>query len=534
MPKFKIKAAPKCTVCKKSAYPAERIEIFDLVVHKLCFNCTTCATKLTLGNASINTKTGLLFCKTHFADQLRTTDGERFATGPKNVAKKMKAAMEKKAPGSSKSAAQGQSQGGLLTEDLEVLRLAKYDTQLEAQVKDWLEDVSGKSLAEHHDPTTHDYGAFSGGLSDGVVLCYFMQTLAPGSIPQIQESSQPFKQMENIKHFLSALRTEFKFAENEVFETMDLRDEKNLNQVLQAMCTLHRKVNANSKIAHFAADHKLSVRDMSGEVEKAEQELARKRQAKTDADNMSKKTTPSKSPTSSPTPSKSTPTSTVSTSNKNTKPDYSKSEFYMMINEENHGPYTGVDMSSWFTAGDVSPECWCSCDGGDWKQAKDFFQEDEAKEQPKAPEVKAAEPKAAPVETTKASTKKDLSGSEFYMMINDENHGPYTGVDMSSWFTAGDVSPECWCSCDGGEWKQAKDFFQQDATVTVPETVPEVKAEQGKKDLSGSEFYMMINDENHGPYTGVDMSTWFTAGDVSPECWCSCDGGEWTQAKDLF
>ena len=55
--------------------------------------------------------------------------------------------------------------------------------------------------------------------------------------------------------------------------------------------------------------------------------------------------------------------------------------------------------------------------------AKDFFQEDEAKEQPKAPEVKAAEPKAAPVETTKASTKKDLSGSEFYMMINDENHG---------------------------------------------------------------------------------------------------------------
>ena len=132
---FKIKAAPKCSVCQKSAYPNERVDIFNLSVHKLCFNCTTCAKKLTLSGASINTDTGLLYCKTHFADQLRVNDGARYAKGSKNVAQKMKAQMEMKKPGSSKSMGANQTQGGLLQEDLDFLRLAKYDKQLEAQVQ---------------------------------------------------------------------------------------------------------------------------------------------------------------------------------------------------------------------------------------------------------------------------------------------------------------------------------------------------------------------------------------------------------------
>ena len=146
MPKFKIKAAPKCSVCKKSAYPAERVDIFDISVHKLCFNCTTCQKKLTLNDASINTDTGLLFCKTHFADQLRTNDGARFAQGAKNVAAKMMKDKELKKPGSSKALINNMDQGGLLQEELDFLRNAKYDKQLEAQVKSWIESVSGKTI----------------------------------------------------------------------------------------------------------------------------------------------------------------------------------------------------------------------------------------------------------------------------------------------------------------------------------------------------------------------------------------------------
>jgi hypothetical protein len=446
---FKIKAAPKCSVCQKSAYPNERVDIFNLSVHKLCFNCTTCAKKLTLSGACINTDTGLLFCKTHFADQLRVNDGARYAKGSKNVAQKMKAQMELKKPGSSKSMGANQTQGGLLQEDLDFLRLAKYDRQLEAQVQKWVDSVSGHSIAERGD------GTFSGGLRDGVILCYLMQTLVPGSIPRIQESSQVFKQMENIKHFLAALRTEFKFAENEVFSTLDLTEESNLNQVLQAFCTLHRKVGDNADLKHYIEGHNLVVRDMSAAVEKAEQELARRRKEKGEALN---KTTPKKAapaapaapaatPTPAPTPTKSEPTASKSN-------EYDKSEFYMQIGEDTHGPYVGTEMSTWFAAGDVSPECWCSCDGGDWKMAKEFFGKSEAASP--APAV-AAEP-AVVAEPAKASGG-TYDSSEFYMMIGEDTHGPYVGKEMSSWVAAGDVSPECWCSCDGGDWKMAKEFF---------------------------------------------------------------------------
>jgi hypothetical protein len=121
-------------------------------------------------------------------------------------------------------------------------------------------------------------------------------------------------------------------------------------------------------------------------------------------------------------------------------------------------------------------------------------------------------------------------------MIGDDTHGPYTGVEMSSWFTAGDVSPECWCSADGGDWKMAKDFFGGDSGGSDAKEEPTASNSGGGGggNYDSSEFYMMIGDDTHGPYTGVEMSSWFTAGDVSPECWCSADGGDWKMAKDFF
>ena len=84
--------------------------------------------------------------------------------------------------------------------------------------------------------------------------------------------------------------------------------------------------------------------------------------------------------------------------------------------------------------------------------AKEFFGKSEA-----ASPAVAAEP-AVVAEPAKASGG-TYDSSEFYMMIGEDTHGPYVGKEMSSWVAAGDVSPECWCSCDGGDWKMAKEFF---------------------------------------------------------------------------
>ena len=518
--KFQVKSAPKCTVCKKSAYPAESVNIFSLTCHKLCFNCTTCAKKLTLGDAAINSDTRKLFCKTHIADQLRTNDGARFETGPKNVAAKMTKEMEKN--GKDLHATKSM-QGGLLQEDLDFIRNAKYDKQLERQVQDWIEHVTNRQLSDQGD-------GFVGGLSDGVILCYFMQTLCPGSIPKIQESSQPFKQMENLKHFLTALRENFKFAENEVFSTLDLREEKNLNQVLQALCTLHRKVQADSNISHFVDGYKLVVRDMSGEVEKAEKELAKRRKSLAAKKTAAPARTPA-APAATPaaTPAAAPKAAAVVAKTSSSATDYSTSEFYMMIGDDNHGPYTGVDMSEWYTAGSVSPDVWCSCDGGDWKQAKDFFDgASSLSAKTAAVEPAAVEPAGGGAAAGGAAGGGVSPTSEFYMMIGEDNHGPYTGSDMSEWYTAGSVSPDVWCSCDGGDWKQAKDFF---AVVSGGSGETKVETAAAEPVAASDEWMMLVGEETHGPYALAELQSWVSDGAIDPGTWVS-NGGEWVVASE--
>jgi len=74
----------------------------------------------------------------------------------------------------------------------------------------------------------------------------------------------------------------------------------------------------------------------------------------------------------------------------------------------------------------------------------------------KAKDMTTCRKKSASAEPT---TSTDYAQSEFYMLIGDDRTGPYTSEEMSLLFVSGDVSPDVLCSCDGGEWKTAKDFF---------------------------------------------------------------------------
>mmetsp|Transcript_20233 Transcript_20233/g.56948 ORF Transcript_20233/g.56948 Transcript_20233/m.56948 type:complete len:175 (+) Transcript_20233:169-693(+) len=50
----------KCSVCKKSVYPMERVRVNDKDWHKWCFKCSVCKTKLEL--RSMKDKDGEIYC----------------------------------------------------------------------------------------------------------------------------------------------------------------------------------------------------------------------------------------------------------------------------------------------------------------------------------------------------------------------------------------------------------------------------------------------------------------------------------------
>ena len=117
---------------------------------------------------------------------------------------------------------------------------------------------------------------------------------------------------------------------------------------------------------------------------------------------------------------------------------------------------------------------------------------------------------------------------QWYMLIGEENHGPYTTDEMTSWFADGAVAPECWVSVDGGDWKEAKDLLAG------------AKSGSGGGGNSGSnsdgtatkdEWYMLVGEEQHGPYTLAELQGWVAEGAVAGETYVS-NGGDWVMAKD--
>jgi len=115
-----------------------------------------------------------------------------------------------------------------LDRDLADKRVSSYDKNLEREIRSWIENVTGVRTGG----TFHEY------LRSGVVLCKLMNAYAPGSC-RPQESSMPFKIMENINSFLSGC-TKMGIPPSDLFQTVDLYEEKNMNQVLLCLATLKR------------------------------------------------------------------------------------------------------------------------------------------------------------------------------------------------------------------------------------------------------------------------------------------------------
>lgn len=118
-----------------------------------------------------------------------------------------------------------------LNTDLAAKAAAKYDPEREKQAKEWIETI----LHEPFDPAL----SFHECLMDGIALCKVINIMMPQNPIKISTSKFPFKKMENIHLFLMRIK-DLGVPSFESFQTIDLFEAKNMNQVVDTLFSLSR------------------------------------------------------------------------------------------------------------------------------------------------------------------------------------------------------------------------------------------------------------------------------------------------------
>jgi len=117
-----------------------------------------------------------------------------------------------------------------LDAELKAKRDASYDPKLESEAKSWITSQTGENVS----------GDFQQALKSGVILCKLMNKVYPGKVTKIQNGAMPFVQMENISSYLKACQS-VGLANHDLFQTVDLFEAKNMNQVVNNILALKRK-----------------------------------------------------------------------------------------------------------------------------------------------------------------------------------------------------------------------------------------------------------------------------------------------------
>ncbi|XP_053437539.1 calponin-2 isoform X2 [Nycticebus coucang] len=108
--------------------------------------------------------------------------------------------------------------------------LSKYDPQKEAELRSWIEGLTGLSIGPD----------FQKGLKDGIILCTLMNKLQPGSVPKINRSMQNWHQLENLSNFIKAM-VGYGMNPVDLFEANDLFESGNMTQVQVSLLALAGK-----------------------------------------------------------------------------------------------------------------------------------------------------------------------------------------------------------------------------------------------------------------------------------------------------
>jgi Calponin homology (CH) domain len=126
----------------------------------------------------------------------------------------------------------------------------KRNADQEKEAQEWIETILGAKF-----PPGESY---EDALKDGIILCKLMNKLKPGSVAKVNTSGASFKMMENINLFQKACR-EYGVADLDVFQTVDLWEQKDISQVTMTLFALGREVNL--RIVNFSKLLTLNGRD---------------------------------------------------------------------------------------------------------------------------------------------------------------------------------------------------------------------------------------------------------------------------------
>ncbi len=128
-----------------------------------------------------------------------------------------------------------------LDQDLKASRLAKYNNaELISETKEWLATIM-RAKINKDDLASLDLIQY---LKDGTVLCELINSIWGEGSLKYQNSSIPFMQMENIEKFLTFIKNKG-VPQDELFQTVDLYQEKDPYQVLLTLQTLSQFIHKN-------------------------------------------------------------------------------------------------------------------------------------------------------------------------------------------------------------------------------------------------------------------------------------------------
>lgn len=109
------------------------------------------------------------------------------------------------------------------------------DAQQKQELLEWIGAVLGEKLPA---------GPFEKVLKDGVILCNLINKLKPKSVKKIHAKGGNFVLMQNIEAFQNGMKA-YGVPHDEIFQTVDLFEARNVHQVVLSLGALARLVSNN-------------------------------------------------------------------------------------------------------------------------------------------------------------------------------------------------------------------------------------------------------------------------------------------------